>query len=74
MNFAQLSILAVAAWAAAVCSTLQAQERFDPFQVQLDFFAGMLSGDEERFQRAMTATENALAANPDNGADRKSVV
>jgi hypothetical protein len=68
MKFTQLSMVAVAALAAAVFSTLHAQERFDPFQVQLDFFAGMLSGDEERFQRAMNATERALADNPDNGA------
>ena len=68
MTFRNLLVFAVAALAAAGLSTVQAQERFDPFQVQLDFFAGMLSGDEARFQRAMTATERALAENPDNGA------
>jgi tetratricopeptide (TPR) repeat protein len=65
--FQYLLMLAVAVLSAAGLSTLQAQERFDPFQVQLDFFAGMMSGDEARFQRAMTATEKELAANPDNG-------
>ena len=67
--FRCLLTLAVTALAAAGVSTaLRAQERFDPFQVQLDFFAGMMSGDEPRFQRAMAATEQELAANPDNGA------
>ena len=66
--FQYLMMAAVAVLSAVGFSTLHAQERFDPFQVQLDFFAGMLSGDDTRFQRAMTATEKALAANPDNGA------
>ena len=67
MRFRYLLMLAVAALAAAGLTTLHAQERFDPFQVQLEFFAGM-AGDEARFQRAMSATEKELAANPDNGA------
>src|SRR5918993_537755 len=66
MTFRYLMMLSVAALAAAGLSTLHAQERFDAFQVQLDFFAGM-AGDQARFQRAMSATEQALAANPDNG-------
>ncbi len=68
MMFRCLLTLAVTALAAAGLSTLHAQERFDPFQVQLDFFAGMMSGDDGRFQRAMAATEKELAASPDNGA------
>lgn len=67
MRFAQLSIVAATALATAILSNVHAQERFDPFQVQSDFFAGMLSGDEERFRRAMTMTETALATDPDNG-------
>jgi tetratricopeptide (TPR) repeat protein len=66
MTFRYLLTVAVAALAAAGFSTLHAQEPFDAFQVQLDFFAGM-AGDQARLQRAMSATEKALAANPDNG-------
>jgi tetratricopeptide (TPR) repeat protein len=68
MRFSALSMAGMAAFTAAVLSTLQAQEPFDPFHVQLDFFAGMLSGDEDRFKRAMATTEAALADNPNNGA------
>jgi tetratricopeptide (TPR) repeat protein len=64
MTVRQLSIVTVF----VVAGTVHAQQRFDPFQVQLDIFAGMLGGDEERFQRAMTATETELATNPTSGA------
>ena len=65
MKFCYLFVLAVAVLAAAGFSTLSAQERFDPFQVQLDVFAGM-AGDESRLQRAMATTERELAANANN--------
>ena len=67
MKFPCWLTVAVAALAAACYSTLHAQERFDPAQVQLDFFAGMMGGDEARFQRAMATTEKELASNPNNG-------
>lgn len=67
MKFRCWLMVAVAVLAAAWYSTLHGQERFDPSQVQLDFFAGMMGGDEARFQRAMTATEKELSTNPNNG-------
>jgi tetratricopeptide (TPR) repeat protein len=67
MKFRCWLMIAAAALIAAWYSTLHAQDRFDPFQVQLDFFAGMMGGDEARFQRAMATVEKELATNPNNG-------
>jgi tetratricopeptide (TPR) repeat protein len=47
-------------------TSVTAQEVFDPFQVQLDFFAGV-AGDAARMQKAMDTTERELARNPNNG-------
>ena len=65
MKFPCWLTVAVVALAAACYSTLHAQDRFDPFQIQLDFFAGM-GGDQARLQRAMAATEKELGQNPNN--------
>src|SRR5262245_60698658 len=47
-------------------SAVTAQEVFDPFQTQLDVFAGF-SGDTARLQRAMENTEKEIKRNPNNG-------
>ena len=66
MTIRQITLVATLGLVGMVWA-VQAQQRFDPFQVQLDMFAGF-GGNEERFQRAMTATETELAANPNNAA------
>jgi tetratricopeptide (TPR) repeat protein len=66
MTFRQVTLVATLVLAGTVW-TVHTQQRFDPFQVQLDIFAGF-GGNEERFQRAMTATESELATNPNNAA------
>ena len=66
MMFRYLMIIATATLAITACASVDAQDRFDPFAVQLDMFAGMFSGDEQRFARAMATTEKALAADPAN--------